>query len=178
MWVIVGVSSQSFKIKSGDQSFTYTLAGGAVATFKWAGTPSDGGGGGGGNGGGAPIGQTITLKGFNNQYVSSENGTQAMNCNRPTAQGWEQFLVVDAGGGKIALQSQGKYVSSENGVNPITCNRPTISGWEQFTWIVNADGTIALQGNNGLYISCENGTQAMTCNRPTISGWEAFRVNQ
>src|SRR6185312_11959242 len=33
---------------------------------------------------GPPIGQTITLKGFNNQYVSGENGTQAMNCNRPT----------------------------------------------------------------------------------------------
>jgi glucosylceramidase len=168
-------ASQSFKVKWADESFTYTLAAGAVATFKWAGTPSSGGGGGGGS---APIGQTITLKGFNGQYVSGENGTQAMNCNRPTAQGWEQFLVVDAGGGKIALQSMGKYVSSENGVNPITCNRPTISAWEQFTWSVNADGTIALQGNNGRYISSENGTQAMTCNRTTISGWEAFGVNQ
>jgi glucosylceramidase len=168
-------ANQSFKVKWADESFTYTLAAGAVATFKWAGTPSSGGGGGGGS---APIGQTITLKGFNGQYVSGENGTQAMNCNRPTAQGWEQFLVVDAGGGKIALQSMGKYVSSENGVNPITCNRPTISAWEQFTWSVNADGTIALQGNNGRYISSENGTQTMTCNRTTISGWEAFGVNQ
>lgn len=165
-------SSQSFKVKWGNESFTYTLAAGAVATFKWTGTPSSGGGS------GAPVGQTITLKGFNGQYVSSENGTQPMNCNRPTAQAWEQFLVVDAGGGKIALQSMGKYVSSENGVNPITCNRTTIGGWEQFTWVVNADGTIALQGNNGRYISSENGTQAMTCNRTSISGWEAFGVNQ
>jgi glucosylceramidase len=173
-------SSQSFKVKSGDQSFTYTLAGGAVASFKWAGTPTDGGGGngGGGNGSGAPIGQTITLKGFNNQYVSGENGTQAMNCNRPAPQAWEQFLVVDAGDGKIALQSQGKYVSCENGVAPITCNRPTIDAWEKFTWTVLADGSIALQGSNGMYISSENGTKAMTCTRPTVSGWEAFRVNQ
>jgi glucosylceramidase len=163
-------SSQTFKVKWGNESFTYTLAAGAVGTFKWAGTPPVGGG--------APIGQTITLKGFNSLYVSSENGTQPMNCNRPTPQGWEQFLVVDAGGGKVALQSMGKYVSSENGVNPITCNRPTIGGWEQFSWIANADGTISLQGNNGRYISSENGTQAMTCNRATISGWEAFRVNQ
>jgi glucosylceramidase len=166
-------SSQSFKVKWGNESFTYTLAAGAVATFKWTGTQSSGGGG-----SGTPIGQTITLKGFNGQYVSGENGTQAMNCNRPTAQAWEQFLVVDAGGGKIALQSMGKYVSSENGVNPITCNRTTIGAWEQFTWFVNADGTIALQGNNGRYISSENGTQAMTCNRTAISGWEAFGVNQ
>ena len=68
-----------------------------------------------GGGTGAPIGQNITLKGFNNLYVSGENGTQAMNCNRPTPQAWETFTVVDAGGGKIALRSQGKYVSSENG---------------------------------------------------------------
>lgn len=125
-----------------------------------------------------PIGQTITLKGFNNLYVSGENGTTAMTCTRPTAQAWEQFLVVDAGGGKVALQSMGKYVSSENGAGPITCNRTTIGAWESFNWSTNPDGTITLQGNNGKYISSENGTQAMTCNRTTASGWESFKVNQ
>ncbi|WP_291914814.1 family 16 glycosylhydrolase [Chitinophaga sp. CB10] len=124
----------------------------------------------------APIGQTITLRGFNNAYVSGENGTQAMTCTRATAQAWEQFTVVDAGGGKVALQSMGKYVSSENGVNPITCNRTTIGDWEKFDWIVNADGTISLRGNNGRYVSSENGTQAMTCNRTAIGGWEAFHI--
>ncbi|SDT08496.1 Glycosyl hydrolases family 16 [Mucilaginibacter mallensis] len=128
--------------------------------------------------GGPPIGQTITLKGFNGDYVSSEDGTQAMTCTRTVAQGWEQFLVVDAGNGKIALESQGKYVSSENGTMPITCNRTTYGAWEEFTWGVNADGTITLQGNNGDYISSEDGTQAMTCNRTTASGWESFGVNQ
>ncbi|RFM27359.1 glycoside hydrolase [Deminuibacter soli] len=127
-------------------------------------------------GGSIPYGQTVTLKGFNNDYVSSENGTQPMTCTRTTAQAWEQFTVVDAGGGKVALQSMGKYVSSENGVNPITCNRTTIGDWEKFDWVVNADGTVAFRGNNGKYISSENGTQAMTCNRTTASGWEAFHV--
>jgi glucosylceramidase len=130
------------------------------------------------SGGGAPIGQTITLKGNNNLYVSGENGTQAMNCNRTTAQAWEQFLVVDAGNGKVALQSMGKYVSSENGAQPITCSRTTFQAWETFTWINNADGTISLQGNNGDFVSSENGAQAMTCNRTTAQGWEEFRVNQ
>jgi beta-glucanase (GH16 family) len=125
-----------------------------------------------------PIGQTITLKGFNNDYVSGENGTMPMNCNRPTASAWEQFLVVDAGGGKVALQSMGKYVSSENGTIPITCNRATFGAWETFTWGVNGDGTITLQGSNGKFVSSENGTQAMTCNRATASGWEAFGVNK
>ncbi|WP_183572087.1 family 16 glycosylhydrolase [Mucilaginibacter sp. X5P1] len=127
---------------------------------------------------GPPIGQTITLKGFNGDYVSSEDGTQAMTCTRTVAQGWEQFLVVDAGNGKIALESQGKYVSSENGTMPITCNRTSYGAWEEFTWGTNPDGTITLQGNNGDYISSEDGTQAMTCNRTTASGWESFGVNQ
>ncbi|MDB5091649.1 MAG: glycoside hydrolase [Mucilaginibacter sp.] len=127
---------------------------------------------------GPPIGQTITLKGFNNDYVSGENGTQAMNCNRPTASAWEQFSVVDEGGGKVALRSMGKYVSSENGTMAITCNRTSVGAWETFTWGTNADGTITLKGSNGDFISSENGTQPMTCTRTTASGWEAFKVNQ
>ena len=162
-------SSQSFKIKWGGESFTYTLPAGAVATFVWNGTQSNGG---------PPIGQTITLKGFNNLYVSGEDGTTAMTCTRTTPGTWEQFLVVDAGGGKIALQSMGKYVSSENGTMPITCNRTSVGAWETFTWGVNADGTITLQGSNGKFVSSEDGTQAMTCNRATASGWESFKVNQ
>ncbi len=130
------------------------------------------------NSSGPPIGQTITLKGNNNDYVSGENGTMAMNCNRPTAQAWEQFLVVDAGNGKVELQSMSKYVSSENGLQAITCNRTAPQGWEQFTWVSNADGTISLQGSNGKFVSSENGAQAMTCTRATASAWEEFRVNQ
>jgi hypothetical protein len=126
----------------------------------------------------APIGQTITIKGNNNLYVSSENGTQAMNCNRATAQGWEQFTIVDAGGGKVALMSQGKYVSSENGTQAINCNRTSIGAWEQFDWVNNGNGTFSLRGNNAKFVSSENGTQAMTCNRTAAQTYESFRVNQ
>ncbi|SHN30621.1 family 16 glycosylhydrolase [Chitinophaga sp. CF418] len=125
-------------------------------------------------GGGAPIGTTISVKGSNGSFVSGENGQQAINCNRATAQAWEQFTIVDAGGGKVALQSMGKYVSSENGAQAMTCNRTTIQDWEKFDWIDNGDGTFSLRGNNGMYVSSENGTQAMTCNRATIQGWEKF----
>ena len=126
-----------------------------------------------------PIGQTITLKGFNNDYVSSKNGAAPMTCNTALAQGWEQFVVVDAGGGKIALKgNNGKYVSSENGTQAITCNRATFSDWEKFDWVANTAGQVAFRGNNGKFISSENGTQDMTCNRATASGWEYFGVNQ
>lgn len=124
-----------------------------------------------------PIGQTVTLKGSNDLYVSSENGTQPMWCNRTAAQSWEQFTVVDAGGGKIALRNQGKYVSSENGAQAITCNRTAIGPWEQFEWIANGNGTVSFRGNNGRFISGEGGTQAMTCNRTTAQAAEMFRIN-
>jgi chitinase len=39
------------------------------------------------------IGQTVTIKGSDGKYISSENGTQAMTCNRMIAQGWESFGI-------------------------------------------------------------------------------------
>ena len=128
----------------------------------------------GGGPAGAPIGQTIWLKGSNGKYVSSVNGTGPMMCDRTSVQAWEQFTVVDAGSGKIALRAMSKYVSSENGTQAITCNRATFGDWEKFDWVKNADGTISLRGNNAKYVSSENGTQGMTCNRTTVGGWEAF----
>jgi hypothetical protein len=133
---------------------------------------------GGGTGPSVPVGQTVTFKGSNNLYVSCENGTQPMICNRASVQGWEQFSVVSAGNGKFSLMSQGKYVSSENGTQPIICNRTAIGPWEQFDWISNSDGTVSLRGSNGNYVSIENGTLPMTCTRTTIGSTEKFRINQ
>ncbi len=127
------------------------------------------------NPGSAPAGQVITLKGANGQYVSSENGQNPMLCNRPTAQNWEHFVVVNAGNGKVALMNQGKFVSSENGEKPITCNRPAIGVWEKFDWVKNADGSVSLRGNNGRFISNENGSP-MTCNRQRAYAYESFLV--
>lgn len=169
-----GSGDVNFKVKWGNESFSYTLAAGAVATFIWTGSPGSGGSG----GTGAPIGSTITLKGFNNQYVNSQNGTQAITCSSAVASTWEQFTVVDAGAGKIALRAMNKYVSSENGTQAITCSRTTIGDWEKFDWVPTTDGKVTFRGNNGKFISSENGTQAMTCTRATTSGWEAFGINQ
>ena len=126
-----------------------------------------------------PVGQTITLKGSNGQYVTSNNGDSAMRCDRATAQGWETFTVGDAGNGLITLQgSNGLYVTSNNGDSAMACNRTTAQGWEQFRWINNPDGTISLQGTNGMYVSSENGQTWMTCTRTQAQGWEEFKVNQ
>lgn len=127
---------------------------------------------------GAPVGQTVTLKGFNGLYVSSENGTTAMTCTRTTPQAWEDFTVVDAGHGKIALQAMGKYVSSEDGLQSITCNRTSYGTWEVFDYILASDGNATFRSSNGLFISSENGTKPMTCTRTVAQGWEEFGINQ
>lgn len=101
-----------------------------------------------------PIGSTISLKGTNNKYVSSEDGRKAMNCNRSSVGAWEKFIVVDAGNGKIALQGNNdNYVCSENGRKAIICDRSSIGSWESFTWVDNGDGTISLEGSNGKYVN-------------------------
>lgn len=126
-----------------------------------------------------PFGQVITLKGSNNLYVSSEDATTNMHCNRAAVGGWEQFTVVNAGNGKVVLQNSGYYVCSENGAaSGMNCNRTAVGPWEQFDWIVNTDGTISLRGNNGAYVSIENGTNPMTCTHTTITATEKFSVNQ
>jgi endoglucanase len=121
-----------------------------------------------------PLASIITLKGNNGLYVSSEKGLQPMNCNRTVAGAWEQFAVIDAGNGKVALRSLGSYVSSENGTQPITCNRPAISDTETFEWIANPDKSIALLGSNGRYISSESGARPMTCTSVAITAAESF----
>lgn len=126
---------------------------------------------------GPPIGQTISIMGNNNDFVSSNNGVGAITCDRTVAQGWEQWTVVDAGNGKIALRgNNGDYISSENGTQAMTCNRTTFQAWEEFTWVDNADGSFSLKGSNGDFVSSENGTQGMNCNRTTAGLWEDFRV--
>jgi len=123
-----------------------------------------------------PIGQTIWLQN-GNKYVSSNDGGSPITCDRPSVQDWEKFLVVDAGGGRVALKgSNGKYVSCENGYSAMTCNRVSYDDWEKFEWIAVSSDEVALFGFNNKYVSSENGsTSGMNCNRHAYQGWEVFR---
>jgi hypothetical protein len=125
----------------------------------------------------APVGTTVTFKGNNGLYVTSNDADSAMACDRPVAQAWEEFTVIDAGYGKVALEAMSHYVSSEDGLQSITCNRTAYSTWEEFDWIP-VSGGVTLRGTNDLYISSENGEKFMTCNRPIAQGWETFGINQ
>jgi hypothetical protein len=119
----------------------------------------------------APIGSLIWLTN-GGKYVCSENGAGPMNCNRAALGPWEQFEVVDAGDGLIALKgSNGSYVTS---ASPMYCTNVTINSNTKFRWIKLGENSVALQSPSGQYVSSENGAAAMNCNRTAIGGWETF----
>ncbi|ADE54274.1 hypothetical protein [Coraliomargarita akajimensis] len=120
-------------------------------------------------------GTTVALRSSNGKFVSSENGTKAMNCNRNSIGAWEKFVVVDRGNGKVALRgNNGLYVSSENGTKPMNCNRATPAAWETFTPTVAGGGRVGLQASNGQYVTSNNGTREMISNRASEDLWEWF----
>lgn len=131
----------------------------------------------------APIGSTISLLSMaNSMYVTADNaGAEPLIANRTAVGPWEQFVVVDAGGGKIALQAvaNNNYVSaSNNGAGSLIASATTIGSSEKFTWIVNNDNTISLQSAvNNQYVCADNtGADPLIANRATIGEWEKFRL--
>ncbi|TWV96265.1 T9SS type A sorting domain-containing protein [Chitinophaga pinensis] len=120
----------------------------------------------------APVGSIIYLY-HDTLLVCSENGTQAMNCNRTGLGPWEKFEVVDGGNNTVALKgNNGLYVKAGN---PVFCTGATLDSTTRFNWINLSSNTVALQSLKGLYMCSENGTQPMNWNRTTIGGWETFR---
>jgi hypothetical protein len=91
----------------------------------------------------APVGQTIWIRASaNGLFVSADQnrGTWApLVADRSSVDAWEQFQVIDAGGGFIAFRSigTGLFVSADQAratFAPLVADRATIGTWEQFTW--------------------------------------------
>ena len=77
----------------------------------------------------------VSIMGSNGRYVSSENGTQPMTCNKTSSGASEKFILENQGGNNFAIKANinGRYVSSENGTKPMICNRTSARAWEVFT---------------------------------------------
>jgi len=136
----------------------------------------------GGGGSGAPIGATIAIKAMaNDQYVCADSaGADPLIANRTAVGPWEQFTVVDAGGGAIALKSvaNSKYVTAGSaGADSLIARADSIGAWEKFRWIDNSDGTFSLQAMvNGQYVCADNGgANPLIANRVSIGVWEKFQ---
>ena len=101
----------------------------------------------------APVGQTIWIRASaTGLFVSADQNRGAwapLVADRSTTDAWEQFQVVDAGGGFIAFRSMGTglFVSADqNRANALVADRPTVGTWEQFTWSDLAGGAFTLRG--------------------------------
>lgn len=116
----------------------------------------------------------------NDRYVVAESaGSAPLLTNRVTMGLWEEFDLVDRGGGKVALRSHANnsYVCAEAaGTAPLIANRGTVGEWETFTLVYQPDGRISLRATaNGRYVTAEDGGRgALIANRTAIGWWETF----
>jgi subtilisin family serine protease len=119
----------------------------------------------------------------NNKVVNADpSGNARLIANRLAAGPWEEFDVIDAGGGFVALRahSNGKYVTADGaGSLPLINNRAAIGAWEMFKIVLTpgpSGPTISLlAGVNGKYVTAENaGSQPLIANRTAIGTWEKF----
>src|ERR1700759_1098067 len=103
----------------------------------------------------APIGQTIWIRssGTGNFVSADQNrGTFApLVADRTSVGAWEEFQVIDAGGGFIALKSMGTNLFISADLNrgtyaPLVADRPSFGTWEEFTWADLASGEFTLKG--------------------------------
>lgn len=133
----------------------------------------------------APLGQTIWIRASaNGLFVSADQnrGTFApLVADRSTTDAWEQFQVVDAGGGFIAFRSigTGLFVSADqNRANALVADRASIGTWEQFTWSDVAGGAFTLRGRAlNRFVSADLARAAygpLVCDRTAASTWEQF----
>ena len=134
----------------------------------------------------APVGQTIWLRAVSTGlFVSADQNRGSfapLVADRTSVAGWEQFQIVDAGGGFIALRavSNGRFVSADtNRANvPLVADRAALGAWEQFQWVDNATGQVQLRAVNvNRYVSADLNLGAwgpLVANRIAPSGWETF----
>ena len=139
----------------------------------------------------APVGQTIWLKSAaTGLFVSADQNRGAfapLVADRTAVNGWEQFQVVDVGGGFIALRSlgTGSFVSADQNRGafaPLVADRATAGTWEHFSWTDLAGGTFTLTGRvTGRFVSADLNRGAfapLVSDRTTAGTWEMFTWGQ
>jgi hypothetical protein len=133
----------------------------------------------------APIGQTIWLQATNNNtYVSArtDQTNTPLDAIATQVQGWEEFDVVDAGNGLIALRAHANnnYVSARINLtnSPLQAVATQVQGWEQFKWLPQSNGTVALQSaanNNYVSARTDQTNTPLDATATQVQGWEQFR---
>jgi hypothetical protein len=125
-------------------------------------------------------GETIALKALsNNNYVCADNtGVSPLIANRTSYGPWEQYQIVDAGGGLVAFKAlaNNNYVSVQSN-NQLIAVATTIGANEKFQ-IIDAGGSdINIKANvNGKFVCADiSTTLPLTADRTTAGAWEKFQ---
>ena len=113
----------------------------------------------------------------NNRFVTA--GGQPLIADSSSSGNNQQFDIVDAGNGNIALRARanGMLVTAENaGASALIANRTVVGPWETFQLIHNPDGSVSLRALvNNMLVTAENaGASALIANRTVIGPWEEF----
>ncbi len=135
----------------------------------------------------APIGQTIWIRSSGtNLFVSADQARGAfapLVADRTAVAGWEQFQVIDAGGGFIALRSigNGRFVSADldrGAWAPLVADRTSASTWEHFIWADLPGGAFTLRGRVTNRFVCADQNRGafapLVSDRVAASAWETF----
>jgi hypothetical protein len=134
-----------------------------------------------------PVGQTIWIKASaTGRFVSADQDRGAfapLVADRTTVGAWEQFQVIDAGGGFISLRSigTGRFVSADMNRGtfaPLVADRASAGTWENFRWGDLAGGAFTLTGRvTGRFVSADLSRGAfapLVSDRTSASTWETF----
>jgi hypothetical protein len=127
-----------------------------------------------------PVGKTIWLRSAaNNAFVGA--GPVLVANRSSSSAATEQFQVVDAGGGFVALRSvaNGRYVCADlnrGAWAPLVADRAAIADWERFQWIELAGGNVAFRGRTtNRYVAADlNRAAHLVADRTAIDTWETF----
>ncbi|MCX6258494.1 MAG: OmpA family protein [Bacteroidia bacterium] len=124
--------------------------------------------------------KTIVLKSYFEKYVSADAKRDGqLVADRKNAKEWEQFVMKDLPGGKVALKAySGKYVSVDDKKDGALIARSVMVGDpESFTVIKVNDDWVALKAFNGKFVSADNNKGGLLlANRTSVAEWESFSV--
>jgi hypothetical protein len=133
--------------------------------------------------GGAQSGTVVSLRArANGEYVTADNaGASPLIANRTAAGSWEQFDLLDQGGGNIALRAHANsriVTADDAGASPLIANRTAAGSWEQFDLLDQGGGNIALRAhaNSRIVTADDAGASPLIANRTAVGPWETFQL--
>ncbi|CAG7656171.1 ricin-type beta-trefoil lectin domain protein [Actinacidiphila bryophytorum] len=154
-------SAQTLRVNWGNENFSYSLPGGASATFTWSGTP--------GTGGGNTGGHTGTITGYGGKCVdvagaSSANGAavQLYDCNGTAAQSWT------ASGSTFQALGKCMDVAAAGTANGTQVQLYDCNGTGSQVWTRGADNTLV----NPQSGRCLDATGPSSANGTRLQIWD------